>query len=325
MVDISVIVPIYRGETYIERSLITLFSQTKSSNVEYILVNDCTPDNSMGIVEELMSIYKHLDIKVVNHSVNKGVAAARQTAIAVAQGEFIIHCDSDDLFEPTMLEKLYAAATEKGVDVVWCDYLIEDNKSSRRVYQDVPDNGEEVIHKLLKGELDSFVWCKMFRRSLIVDNGVEWITGITLFDDLLFCTKAFSYAKGVYYLNEAFVHYIQREGSICATVSPSKMVEVTKAMSEIERFFTDKDLMDKYSLSLAYRKLLSKYYLIAFSRGEQRKMYSKLYSEVDCMVAAAPNLSFDRRIVLKCAIKGHLWLVSLMLNMRNGLKRVLNK
>lgn len=101
--DISVIVPIYGVEKYIEKSLRSLFSQTKTDGVEFILVNDCTPDRTMEVAREVIADFPTLDIKIVDHEVNRGVAAARQTGLDTAKSlansivELLNRSDNNDL------------------------------------------------------------------------------------------------------------------------------------------------------------------------------------------------------------------------------------
>ncbi len=121
--DISVIVPIYGVEKYIAESLRSLFSQTKTDGVEFILVNDCTKDRSIEIAREVISDFPTLDIKIIEHEVNGGVAVTRQTGLDTATGRYTIHFDPDDWCEPNMLEELYNKAIETNADVVISDYL----------------------------------------------------------------------------------------------------------------------------------------------------------------------------------------------------------
>jgi len=95
---ISVIVPVYNVENYIERCVRSLFEQTLQEGVEYIFVDDCSPDRSMQVIEAIASEYperlKH--IRIVHQSLNSGSSAARNSGLAIAQGEYIYFADSDD-------------------------------------------------------------------------------------------------------------------------------------------------------------------------------------------------------------------------------------
>ena len=125
---ISVIVPVYSVEEFIERCVRSLFQQTYKE-VEYIFVNDHTPDRSMEIIKNCIAEYPHLKTVLLEHSVNKGLPAARNTGLSVATGKYVFHCDSDDFVEPDMLEKLYQRAEETNADIVWCDCFLSFEKN----------------------------------------------------------------------------------------------------------------------------------------------------------------------------------------------------
>ena len=121
--NISVIIPIYNVEKYVERCILSIMNQTYTESVECIVVNDCTPDNSMKIVERLVADYKGtIQFKLFHHEHNKGIAAVRNTGLYAASGDYILYIDSDDYCEPDMLEKMYAKAMEGNADVVIADY-----------------------------------------------------------------------------------------------------------------------------------------------------------------------------------------------------------
>ena len=105
---VSVIVLIYKVEKYIERCARSLFCQTMQ-DIEYVFVNDCTPDCSIQILQSVIDEYpqRKSDIKIISHEKNMGSGVARNTGLEVADGEYIIYCDGDDWVDPDMYEKLY--------------------------------------------------------------------------------------------------------------------------------------------------------------------------------------------------------------------------
>ena len=99
MHKISIIVPIYNVEQYIERCARSLFEQTYD-DIEYVFVDDCSPDNSLNILYEVLNDYPHRisNVKIIRHIENKGLTAARNSGLEVATGDYIAHCDSDTVF-----------------------------------------------------------------------------------------------------------------------------------------------------------------------------------------------------------------------------------
>lgn len=117
---INIATPIKSAEKYIERFVRSLFEQTYQ-NIEYVFVNDCTKDCSIEILSGIISLYpkRQHAIKIINHDRNKGLATARNTAIKHASGDFIIHVDSDDWIEKTMVEQLVQKQAETCADIVY--------------------------------------------------------------------------------------------------------------------------------------------------------------------------------------------------------------
>lgn len=119
VVRISVIVPIYNVKLYIERCVRSLMEQTLE-NIEFIFVNDCTPDDSMDILHYVLEEYpkRREQIKIIEHETNRGISAVRNTGLKNATGQYIIYCDSDDWVEKNMYEKLLVKALETSADIV---------------------------------------------------------------------------------------------------------------------------------------------------------------------------------------------------------------
>ena len=95
---VSVMIPVYNTAAYVGRCLTSLFEQT-FDDIEYIIVNDATPDHAMDIVNNLVASYPHRRVKIIDHKTNKGSASARNTALDAASGEYLIYVDSDDWAE----------------------------------------------------------------------------------------------------------------------------------------------------------------------------------------------------------------------------------
>ena len=137
MPQVSVCIPVYGVEKYIERCARSLFEQTMTDGIEFIFVNDCTKDRSIEILECVLADYPHRisQTKIIHHEKNGGLVAARKTGLQHARGDYIAHCDSDDWVEKNMYEVMYKKAIDSDADMVYCDYCT--------------DLGEKrIIHKL---------------------------------------------------------------------------------------------------------------------------------------------------------------------------------
>lgn len=181
MPKVSVIIPIYGVEKYIEKCSRSLFKQSLD-DIEYIFIDDCTPDNSMRIlgrvIDENLSCIaeKNWKVRTVKMPTNSGQAAVRRHGIQLATGEYVIHCDSDDWVDENIYGALYYKAIEDNADIVFCDYYQSygDKCVVRKKDTSQKDN-KMIIAKLLKG-VGNFnpLWSAMVRKSVYEDNEIDF-------------------------------------------------------------------------------------------------------------------------------------------------------
>ena len=136
---VSVVIPVYGVEKYIERCVRTLFGQTLD-DMEFIFVNDCTPDCSIDLLCSVLEEFpqRKEQVRIINQPHNMGAAKAREVGIKAATGEYIIHCDSDDWVERDAYRKMYDCAKRHDYDIVIADYCEHDgNRILRTVHQDI--------------------------------------------------------------------------------------------------------------------------------------------------------------------------------------------
>ena len=119
---VSIIVPIFGVEKYIERCARSILCQSYR-NIEVIFVNDCTHDRSIEILKGVLKEFKEIPTKILEHNKNRGLAAARNTGVYYANGDYILHVDSDDWIEPTMVEELVIKAIQDNSDITICGYI----------------------------------------------------------------------------------------------------------------------------------------------------------------------------------------------------------
>lgn len=136
---VSVIVPIYKVEKYIERCIRALFAQTLD-NIEYVFVDDCSPDASIDILNRVLDEFpsRRGQVIILHNEVNKGLPFSRRRGVEASTGDYIIHCDSDDWPEPEMYAKMYAKAIEENLEMVICNI--------RRTFPDHTEGMHNVAH-----------------------------------------------------------------------------------------------------------------------------------------------------------------------------------
>ncbi len=298
--DISVIVPVYNVENYIERCLRSLFEQTKSEGVEFILVNDCTPDGSMMIARRVAGEYPQHEIKFIDKEVNEGLVAARLSGIDIAQGEYIVHVDSDDWCEPRMLEELYAKAQESAADIVVCDYLFNRNSGQEYIKSKLRGSNIECITTMLFEEGQGAVWNKIYRRNLYSKSDIQPLVGVNMWEDIYINTILFSRAKVITYLPNAYLHYM-RDNSDCITFrkdNTKQFCEMLRVIKEIDLFFDRQDSLKVCKEALNYRKALLKLLCLESCRGGKQREYMSLFPELKVAVWRLKKLRLHKKVLL---------------------------
>lgn len=210
---ISVIVPIYNVELYLERCIISIITQT-IHDIEIILIDDGSTDKSSVIADR----YALKDDRIlVVHKPNGGLSDTRNTGIKLAKGEYLSFIDSDDWIESTMLESMYEKACLYNADIVVCGVCTEfvnenriaEYKSIDRLYVE-NDNIGELFWKLSKKNISNYMWNKIYKSSLLSNNSL-CVENLVPMEDLFFNLKAFKCAKSIYVSSGLFYHYMRRD------------------------------------------------------------------------------------------------------------------
>ena len=215
MYKVSIIIPIYKTEAYIGACLDSIFEQECDiAEIECLLVNDCTPDKSMEIVEQKIKEYKgNIIFKILNHSENQGLSVARNTGMRASSGDYILHVDSDDMLKPgTIKIYLESIGEKKDIDIIMGDRITTYNhKTYLNLDAQKPillDNSDEsVLRKLLRKDIYHNSWNKLARRDFIIDNELYFEKGL-ISEDLLWSYLIFHQAKRIMIIPQ--VTYIYR-------------------------------------------------------------------------------------------------------------------
>lgn len=242
MPKVSVIVPIYNVEKYLEKCINSLLSQTLE-DIQIILVNDGSKDNSGNIAKEYEKNNKNRIIYVEKE--NGGLSDARNHGLKYATGDFIAFLDSDDYIEKNAYEEMYNKAIEENADYVECDFIWEFPNKIRVDKQHPYKNKKEML---------SFVrvvaWNKLIKRQLITDNNLEFPKGLR-YEDVEFTYKLIPFINKFAYVDKPFIHYVQREGSI-ANVQNERTAEIFTVLDNVIEFYKKNNIYEKYRDELEY-------------------------------------------------------------------------
>lgn len=311
MIKVSVIIPIYKVEKFIERCVRSLMEQTLQE-IEYIFVDDATPDSSVEILNSVLNAYPNRSgqIKVLVHERNKGLPAARNTGLAVASGEYIFHCDSDDYVDVDMIERLYEEAIKKKADIVWCDWFLTFEKNERYMKQPGYSDSQEALKAMLSGGMKYNVWNKLVKRSLYVDYQICFPDGYGMGEDMTMM-MLFVHAKKVTYLPNAFYHYVKlNTGAFSQTYSDKHLVELQHNVKRIVEYIHQcfGDGLDK---ELAFFKLDVKFPFLISGDSTKYELWKEWYPEANAFILQNKNISARSRWIQWFAWKGQFWLVKL--------------
>ena len=213
MPKVSVIVPIYNVERFIERCARSLFMQTLD-DVEYIFIDDCTPDNSVEKLEEVIKQFpdRTSQCRIEKLSENKGLAYVRHYGVLKATGDFVIHCDSDDWVDENMLEELYLEAKKSLADIVICDFYHTDMENDRYVKSCFSTDKDTFFYDCLCGKSYWSLWNKLVKRSLY--DKVEVYPSLNMGEDMVVCLQLLYNSSRISYVEKAYYYYYINKMSI---------------------------------------------------------------------------------------------------------------
>ncbi|WML45816.1 glycosyltransferase [Neobacillus sp. PS3-40] len=221
---VSIVVPIYKVEKYLNRCLDTIVNQTYT-NLEIILVDDGSPDNCGKIADE----YAQNDCRIkVNHKKNGGLSSARNSGMELATGDFTLFVDSDDWLEKNMIEKMLNISNEFKADVVqsafyyaYDDHFLFDNRFYQKESPPIVLDNKSLMAELVVNErVKNFAWGKLYKMNVIKD--IPFKEGV-LFEDVFWAHKVMHRVNTYVILNQPLCYYFQRSDSIVTTYTPKNL------------------------------------------------------------------------------------------------------
>lgn len=230
---ISIIVPIYNSELYLSECLNSLAAQTYT-NIEVVLINDGSTDKSEQIAKNICNIDNRF--KLLSQS-NSGVASARQLGFDNASGEYIIHCDSDDIMTKTAIEHLYNSITKNSSDMSVGAY-IKESESGNIIEKHYAIDSSDFTKKLLSGEYRGVLWNKLIKTKLCKE--VEFSKNLNYMEDILYLAKILSKKNiKISFTNEIVYFYRKVESSYTNSLSEKSIEDSIKVTKELCSLFSN--------------------------------------------------------------------------------------
>ena len=299
MPKVSVIIPVYKVEKYIERCAKSLFEQSLE-DMEFIFVDDCSPDNSISIVKSLLEDYPHRKphVKFLAHEENRGLCKARNTGLAIATGKYIACCDSDDWVDLTMYEKLYNHAIEENADVCFSDFLFAfDDRMEYYETTKVYEDKKTTINSYI-GTCWTVLWNMIAKKQLYIDYNLKSPENITYCEDFWLSVRLFYYAKRVTKVNEALYFYNQmNSNSIMHGLNRKYESDERWAYLDTISFLKRMGVYDKYEKAMCWRVLKSTQDAAVYI--DRYKEFVTLYPESHKYIWSCPyDLNLKSRIIM---------------------------
>lgn len=324
MPKVSVIVPIYNVERYVERCVRSLLEQTMQ-DMEFIFVDDCTPDKSVSIIKDVVIDYpeRQAQVQFVRHTQNSGSATVRNSGLKKATGEYVIFCDSDDWVEKDMYRTMYEKAFETGADVVVSDFISDFGCRSSVSVQCCPNDNVECVRRMLSGKLHCSTWNKLIRRKLYLENDIHFPDGINMWEDVLTMIPIFYYSCNIVHVHQAYYHYVQyNEDSYTKSMKYSSLLNEIQAVDYLSSFFNIRNDY-RFNREFCFTKLTVKQNLLLHCPHEKQAEFNKMFPEANKYILSYSTMSIYWRIALLFASCDMLCIFNIMKSFSKKLKQFL--
>lgn len=303
MPKISVVIPVYGVEKYIERCARSLFEQTLDE-IEFIFVDDCTPDRSMEILSQIIEEYR-LRFAEMNYVVrtekmptNSGLPAVRRHGLQLCTGDFIIHCDSDDWIDKDMYRQLYNKAIDEQSDVVVCDYYIHDGSNGTRIKAFEAKPTTFVLKQVMYMKYSWAVWNKLVRSELY--KGLKYPTG-TMGEDLALIVPILYLSLKTSYINSPLYYYFYNRESVTKRKDSDSMqrsfLQFKSNTDIVLEFFAKQNDRDIYKKALNWIMYSVKTW-ISTTSNKRKEQWHNTYPNVEYKVLLDREINIKTKLVV---------------------------
>lgn len=286
MSKVSVIVPVFNVEKHIEKCARSLFEQTLK-DIEYIFVDDCSPDGSIAVLRRIIEDYPERKpcVRIVSHEQNKGLAIARRTGLNTACGEYIAFCDSDDWVDSYMYEKLVTKAETDNADIVFSDYW--NVWPSSNEYITVIRTSNPILGEVIAKNIPVSLWCRIFKKTLF-QNEITY-PKCNMGEDFALFVQLVFYARKISYVQEGLYYYYQNPSSITHVRSEASVIrmfnDVINNANIIIDFLKAKGLESEYRTKIFLLKHYSRNVILNSKMNKHvRKLWLLSFKEINFLI-----------------------------------------
>lgn len=300
MPKVSVIIPVYGVEKYIERCARSLFEQTLD-DIEYLFIDDCTPDKSVEVLKRVLEDYPNRMGQVIIHRMeqNCGQAAVRKWGMQNATGEYVIHCDSDDWVDTSMYEKMYNKAVEESADIVVCDY-VEINGQSQKYIRSGHNSSPNYLFEYFQ------LWIRMIKRDLI--SKIRYYPSGNMGEDRVYAVQTGWFAHKIARIDDAYYFYFIHEQSICRKCSRDNYIRnfwMRYANVNTIASFVEEERIPNHQEWLILLKWQTLCWLAPFIREKEiLKLWKRTFPELHKQMLYARKISFKEKLMYYICFSG---------------------
>ncbi len=278
---VSIIIPIYKVEQYIERCLFSALNQS-CPDIEYVLVNDATPDDSMSIVAKMLAQYPQKNVKIINQPENRGLSAARNTGIKEATGDYVYFLDSDDELPLNAIEILLAEINDKFPDMVIGEIdVVGANRNNYPLLKlkngDWLEN-EQIAQTFLSKKWYEMACNKLVKREIFTTNNCYFKEGI-LHEDNLWSFQLALCARSMAVTNEVTYIYHIHQQSITQSKTQKNIESHYFVLNEIIQMSKENFLFDKFPELVDYLDNQRVFFLKTLLKNSFDKEYIRTQSQ----------------------------------------------
>ena len=290
---ISIIVPVYNAEDYIDKCLQSLSKQTHK-NIEIICVDDCSTDNSVNIIKQ--HINNDSRIKLYSTPQNSGPATTRNIGLDNAHGEYIMFCDNDDTYTEQMCEVMLKTIVEKQVEIVTCQANIENARFDTNLayYINSVPNGLVNLNQNNKLAINVLLWNKIYKKSIVDKYSIRFPDGLSSEDDA-FIMQYVSVINTYYGLKNQLYNHLFRKTSFTNTLAGFKAgkrkFDNVKLIEYFYDFLVKNNIFEREEHYFKQRVVAELKYLFIYNKKGDKTQTIKLYNE---FVKNAELLSYNK-------------------------------
>lgn len=299
---VSVIIPVYQVEKYIERCAISLFEQSLT-DIEYIFVNDCTKDKSIEVLNSVLQRYpsRQNQCQIINHETNQGLPSARKTGLEYATGEYIAHCDSDDWVEKDAYESLYKYAQSNGWDMAICGFYMYMSDNEIRTVRNVGSSDVNCLtRQIVTNQVVPSIWTKFVRREVYERGRIAFPTK-NIAEDLILSLELIINCRNVGYIDEPLYYYFYNSSAMTKQVDYTslfkRMQDIKSNVETLTDYVAGKGMLDSFDDYITYIKLTQKNMLLPFLRDKNvYKLWRCSFPEIYGKILKSNTVHFKQKI-----------------------------